>query len=320
MFPENIAILVGGPSAEAEVSRTSGAAVAEAIQGSYPKVTVFELDEQLTLNLQTFKPDVVLPVLHGPPGEDGTVQGYLEILGYPYTGSGVSASARAMDKITAKQLFRLMKLPVVPDLHLYKSQINEKTNWQALQADIRKTLGDQIVIKPACQGSALGTARIHIRDLQAALDKSLAYGEKVLVEQRFYGREITVGILENGETIEPLPVTEIVTPEGSWYDYQHRYEEGAAGHLIPAELPATVATQLQEIALAAHRVLQCRDLSRADFIVTESNEIYLLEVNTLPGMTSTSLYPDAAGVAGYSLTRLIQIWVDNAWRRRTLSA
>lgn len=317
MKPERIVIIVGGPSAEASVSRKSGAAVAAALRDGFDAVECFELDATLTDSLQGFAPDVVVPMLHGAPGEDGTVQGYLEILGYPYVGSGVESSACALNKIIAKQLFSLAGLPVVRDRILNRDIMSQGGISHNLLQSIKRDLGAQLVVKPAAQGSALGVAQIHTDDLQKALEEAFKYDTQVLLERRIVGREITVGVLEKSAEKHPeaLPVTEIVTPEHSWYDYDHRYASDGAEHLIPAPLPGSLTKALQDAALAAHKALNCRDLSRADFIVTQESSFHLLEVNTMPGMTATSLYPDAAQAAGYSLSDLMAILVDNAWRR-----
>lgn len=316
--PQRIALIVGGASAEASVSRVSGAAVAEALSNSFPALTVFELDAELTRNLQHFKPDVVVPVLHGPPGEDGTIQGYLETLGYPYVGSGVTASACAMNKIIAKQLFHLASLPLVKDMILHQNEVQSADDYQIIIERIQRRLGERIVIKPASQGSALGIARVHTQDAQDALQQAFEYDKTLLLEQRIDGREITVGVLqkEGGSEFEALPVIEVTVPEKTWYDYDHRYAADGAKHLIPAPLPARLTKSLQNTAIEAHKVLGCRDLSRADFIVTAAGQFHLLEVNTLPGMTATSLYPDAARVAGYNLTELMLLLIHQAWHRR----
>jgi len=173
------------------------------------------------------------------------------------------------------------------------------------------------VVKPSRQGSAVGVRFPQRKaDLEAALDLAFKYDERVLVEERITGREITVGILERND-VEALPVVEIRTPSGSWYDFQHRYTPGLSEHLVPAPLPPAQYKRTQELAVRAHRVLGCRDLSRVDFVVPDEGEPVVLEVNTLPGMTPTSLYPDAAGAAGFSFEALVRVLVERAWSRRT---
>jgi D-alanine-D-alanine ligase len=305
-----IAVVCGGTSAEAEVSRVSGRGVADALRSTYPNVVALELDANIVASLSDFAPTVVFPVLHGPPGEDGTFQGFLETLGLPYVGSGVRASACAMDKVVAKRLFRDAELPLARDVVVQKrAGVTESTDH------IVATLGLSVVVKPSNQGSALGVAfpKNH-EELATALDSAFTFDEQVLVEELVNGKEITVGVLEHAGSPRALPVVEIRTPTGTWYDFQHRYTAGLSDHVIPADLPADVYKRTQEIAVGAHTALGCRDLSRADFVVSAKGPI-LLEVNTLPGMTPTSLYPDAAKADGISFEQLVSLLVEQAASR-----
>ena len=314
MSAQKIAVLAGGTSREAEVSRSSAGQVAQALGKSYRDVHVFELNDDLVTSLLDWHPDVVFPVLHGPPGEDGTVQGFLEILKLPYVGSDVHASAAAMDKGIAKSLFRNVGLPVCDGLEYPHS-----TDVASIASEVSGRFGDRVVIKPLNQGSAIGVVPlINGGDVVGALQQTLALGQDVLIEPYIPGREMTVGILDlEGDTCIATPVIDIVTPSDSWYDYEHRYSKGLSKHLIPAQLPESVSRELQRISVAAHQVLKCRDLSRADFIVTDDNEIVLLEVNTLPGMTPTSLYPDGVGALGIEFPDLVAQLVQSALRRGT---
>lgn len=306
-----IAVICGGSSAEAEVSRVSAAGVSKALQANFKRVHTVNLDKQLATVLLELKPDVVFPILHGPPGEDGTVQGFLEILEIPYVGSDVQASANTMDKVISKQIFRRVGLPLIDDLVLLKSDGVAEGVKQIIN-----NLGAYVVVKPARQGSALG---VHIIDnsnqLHGAVTDAFEFDAQVLVEQRIDGKEITCGVLERDAAIEAFPVIEIVTPEGSWYDYEHRYTKGFSEHIMPAELPEAQTKRIQQIAIAAHQALGCRDLSRADFIVASDSEEYLLEVNNLPGMTPTSLYPDGAQGVGLNFEELVAVLVRNALAR-----
>ena len=303
-------MISGGQSAEAEVSRSSAAGVTTALQANYAATKNFELDQSLTQNLQRFSPDVVFPVLHGPPGEDGTLQGYLEILGYPYVGSNVQSSAVAMDKIIAKQVFAAANLP------LAKQQV--VTRETAIEDCVASCahLGLNVVVKPAAQGSALGVTLVdNVNQLSAALQKAFEFDPRLLVEERIMGKEITVGVLETPDGIEALPIIEVTTKADAFYDYEHRYTQGLSEHLIPAPLTAAQTSRLQQIAITAHQSLGCRDLSRADFVVAGDNEEILLEVNTLPGMTPMSLYPDAAAHHGFNFESLVSLLVEQAARR-----
>ncbi len=312
-----IAVLAGGSSREAEVSRSSAEQVAQALALSYSDIRVFELDSRLAASLLEWHADVVFPVLHGPPGEDGTVQGFLEILGIPYVGNGVRASAAAMDKGIAKSLFRSVGLPVCEDLvYACSSDVAQAAR------EIKTRLGERVVIKPLNQGSAIGVVPLmNGGDIAAALAEVFDMQLDVIVEPFVMGREMTVGVLdlEDKECVA-TPVIDIVTPENSWYDYQHRYSAGLSQHIIPAEIPDETSKNLQAIAISAHRILNCRDLSRADFIVDDNNNITLLEVNTLPGMTPTSLYPDGMRALEIDFKHLVEMLVESALKRASSSS
>jgi D-alanine-D-alanine ligase len=305
-----IGVICGGSSAEAEVSRVSACGVASALGATFSRVITLELDSTIGAALEREGVDVVFPVLHGPPGEDGTLQGFLEILGVPYVGSGVQASACAMDKVVAKQLFRAFGLPVARDMVVRRSEGASRAARR-----VHDELGSDVVVKPARQGSALGVQlEEQVADLEAALEGAFAYDERVLVEERVVGKEITVAILERDGT-EALPVVEIRTPPDSWYDYEHRYTPGWSEHIVPAPLPEEQYRRTQEIGIRAHEALGCRDLSRADFVVPDEGEPIVLEVNTMPGMTPTSLYPDAAQAVGLTFEALVAYLIQRALAR-----
>jgi D-alanine-D-alanine ligase len=303
---------MGGTSAEAGVSRSSAAGVAQALAASGHEVSLIELDHGVARALLDLAPDVVFPVLHGPPGEDGTVQGFLEILGMPYVGSGVSGSALAMDKHLAKFMFRAAGLPVADDY-----LVAPGSDAAAAATAVRRALGDRVVVKPLRQGSAIGVTRLpNGGDTAPAIAAALAFGHGVLVERFVPGREITVGVLDlHGSSARALPVIEIRTAADEWYDFTNRYAAGRSQHVMPPDLPDGVLARLQEIALGAHRSLGLRDLSRADFLVTDLNEIVLLEVNSLPGMTPTSLYPEGASAIGYPFAALTDALIRSALAR-----
>lgn len=307
----DVIVLQGGQSLEAEISRVSASQVAAGLEAAGHRVTCLEVDRDAPATLAEVRPDVVFPALHGPPGEDGTVQGLLDILQLPYVGGGVAASAAAMDKICAKALFRRAGLPVADDVVLFPGIAAEDAAARIIDA-----LGDQVVIKPAGQGSAIGIARLpEVSEIAAAVAEGLKLGS-VIAEPFITGREITVGVLDlHGQAPHAFPVIEIRTAPGEWYDAVNRYQAGASEHVIPAPLPATVNAELQRIAIAAHRALGLRDLSRADFIVSDDEGIHLLEVNSLPGMTPTSLYPDGARADGLEFPELLDALIRSAIRR-----
>ena len=305
-----IAVIMGGNSAEADVSRSSARGVIEALNQNYSRVHGVELDRNIATTLADINPDVVFPILHGPPGEDGTLQGFLEILGYRYVGSDVHGSAFAMDKIVAKEVFRGAGLPVVS-----QTVVEKRQGVAAAVEQVIRELGHYVVVKPARQGSAIGVTLVeNANELHQGIDSAFSYDDRLLVEQRIDGREITVGVIDHDNGTDAFQVIEIVTPENTWYDFDHRYTEGWSDHLMPAELPDEQTRQLQSVAISAHQALGCRDLSRADFVVT-SDAIYLLEVNTLPGMTPTSLYPDGARAYGLDFPALVSHLVERALAR-----
>jgi D-alanine-D-alanine ligase len=312
MNASRVAIIAGGRSMEAAVSRSSAAEVTKALKSKYQHVEQFELDASLTQALLAYRADVVFPVLHGPPGEDGTVQGYLEILGLPYVGSGVHASASAMDKSLAKAIFHRVGLPMCPDRVFAPGTPIADACRETLAA-----FGDRVVVKPLRQGSAIGvTPVMNGGDLTHPFETAFALGDGVLVEPFVLGIEVTVGVLDlHGHSPRAFPTIEVRTPRGSWYDYTHRYTVGQSEHVIPAGVSAACQNRLQEIALAAHKALGCADLSRADFIVTDAEKIVLLEVNTLPGMTPTSLYPDGARALGLTFAELMDALVRSGLAR-----
>jgi D-alanine-D-alanine ligase len=312
MLTLDVALIAGGPSREASVSRSSAREVQKALVSVGARVICHELDPTLTAALLAQRPDVVFPVLHGPPGEDGTVQGFLEILGLPYVGSGVHASAMAMDKSLAKAVFRSAGLPVADDL-VFPAGTSARTAAQ----ETRSRLGDRVVVKPLRQGSAIGvTPVMNGGDLVAPFELALSFGDGALVEPFVLGREVTVGVLDlEGRAPQVFPPIEIRTPTGTWYDFEHRYTVGESEHVIPADVPASAQTELERVALGAHRALGCADLSRSDFIVTDDGRVVLLEVNTLPGMTPTSLYPDGARATGLTFAALMEALVVSGHRR-----
>jgi D-alanine-D-alanine ligase len=304
-----VAVVCGGPAAEREVSLTSGREVANALRAAFEEVSVHEPDLHLAEKLLRGEIDVVFPALHGPLGEDGSIQGMLEVAGVPYVGSGVAASACAMDKVIAKRLFRDAGLPLAREVVVSRAHADDAA------ALVRAELPGRVAVKPATQGSAVGVAFAETdEDLAAALQAAFEFDEKVLVEEYVVGSEITVGVLESPEPFA-FPVIDIRTPGDSWYDFEHRYGVGLSEHVIPAPLPEDVYARVQELSVEAHVTLGCRDLSRVDFLVEPGGRIVLLEVNTLPGMTPTSLYPDGAQAAGISFEQLVERLVRRALER-----
>ena len=315
-----ITLLMGGVSAEREVSLSGGKMVFEALDKTKFRVTAIDLrDLSDLLALRENKPDLVFPVLHGRGGEDGVVQGILDWLQIPYVGSGALASALAMNKVATKAVFAQNGIPVISGVTVTRARFTEHTATELLTR-----LTCPLFVKPNAEGSTFGATLVHLPEtLQEALALALNYDDTVLIETYLTGTEITCGVLERTETGEPfaLPVVEIV-PKAEIYDYESKYAPGGSEHIIPARLSAKTLERVQTIAVECHKLLGCRDLSRTDFIVTHtkngrdaSESPYVLETNTLPGMTPTSLLPDAARSAGYSFAQLLEHLIASAQRR-----
>jgi D-alanine-D-alanine ligase len=304
-----VAVVQGGPSTEAEVSRASAKGVARALEEAGHRVVRLELDAFLAESLRTGGYDVVFPVVHGAVGEDGALQGLLEVLDLPYVGSGVLASALAMHKRVARVLFERAGLPVAPGLALARGDA------RAAAERARREVGARLVVKPSSHGSAIGVARLEaeasVDEVARALEAVWAMDEFAVVEHFARGREVTCGVLELEAPGPPLalPPTEILSPSDPFYTYEARYAPGRSVHVCPAQVPPAVLARVQEVAVLAHVALGCRDLSRVDLIVGDGEDtaaVTLLEVNTLPGMTATSLYPEAAAIHGLPMAR----WCD----------
>lgn len=303
-----VLVISGGTSLEWEISRISAQRVVTALQENHEVASV-EFDSELDANLHQFEPEVVFPVLHGVPGEDGSIQGYLEVIGMPFVGSGMNASALAIDKFQAKCVWREHGLPVLPMKLVHKESMQP-----GACEEIKSALGNALVIKPRAEGSALGVKLLPDGEgFEQALTDAFACHDQLLIEPFVKGREITVGVLEDGGDVQALPIIEIqVLTQGEWYDFTNRYKAGASRHVIDPAMSEEVANQLRQIAINAHQLLGCRDFSRVDFILTDQEEIHLLEINTIPGMTPTSLYPDAAKAAGIEFGTLIERLLQNA--------
>jgi D-alanine-D-alanine ligase len=300
---KHVGVLMGGWSAEREVSLRSGQACAEALTRLGYRVTQIDVARDIATVLTDLKPDVALNVLHGRPGEDGMLQGVLEILGIPYTHSGVLASALAMQKDVAKDVFRAAGVPVAEGLVASRFEAADK-----------HLLPPPYVIKPIAEGSSVGVF-IVTEELghppQELYREDWAYGDRVIVEKYITGKELTCAIM--GE--EALGVIEIV-PAVRFYDYEAKYAPGGSKHLLPAPVSSFVYQQVRRLALAAHRALGCRGVSRADFRYDDRIEgtggLVCLEVNTQPGMTETSLVPELAAHAGISFDELVRWMVEDA--------
>jgi D-alanine-D-alanine ligase len=312
-----VAVVQGGPSAEAEVSRASATAVAAALAVSGHHVVRLELDAFLAESIRSGGYEVVFPAVHGPVGEDGSLQGLLEVLGIPYVGSGVLASALAMDKRQARIAFAAAGLPIAKGTSAARG--SETAKDAARRA--RREVGARLVVKPGASGSALGVARLDEgagdEEVARAIEAAWELSEVAIIEHFARGREVTCGVLELGRATA-LPPTEIGSPQDAFYTFEARYAPGRSAHSCPAPLGEPLTLRVQETALAAHVALGCRDLSRADFVVGDGEDrdrITLLEVNTIPGFTATSLFPEAAAASGTPLPELVDALVRHACAR-----
>jgi D-alanine-D-alanine ligase len=300
---KHVAVLMGGWSAEREISLRSGKACADALARRGYRVTRIDVGRDIATVLTTVKPDVALNVLHGRPGEDGTLQGILEILAIPYTHSGVLASAAAMRKDVAKELFRAAGVPVAEGRIASRREVAK-----------RHVLAPPYVIKPLAEGSSVGVFIVqpdHAHPPQELNRHDWAYGEVIMVEKYIPGKELTCAVM--GE--EALGVIEVV-PTVRFYDYEAKYAPGGSQHLLPAPISSFVYQEVRRLALAAHRALGCRGVSRADFRYDERVEgtggLVCLEVNTQPGMTETSLVPELAAHAGITFDELARWMIEDA--------
>ena len=293
MRTKRIGVLCGGLSAEREVSLRTGEAIcATLVDRGYDAVRIY-VDRDLDLALRQTRIDVAFLALHGRYGEDGCVQGLLELMGIPYTGSGVMASALAMNKVKAKELFRLHNLPTPPYYTLAAG---------AHVGEAHGAFGFPAVVKPACEGSSVGVSIVRdLGELEAAGDEAFRFDDQILVERYIAGREVSVAVLND----RPLGAIEIV-PSRTFYDYGAKYTAGTSEYHLPARLgPERYRGVLTQAALA-HRALGCSGATRVDMIVSERGNEYLLEVNTIPGMTATSLLPKIAAHAGLDFGALLE--------------
>ena len=301
---KHVAVLYGGMSAEREVSLRSGAACADALEARGYKVSRIDVDRTIGQVLADLRPDVAFNALHGRFGEDGIVQGILEMLAIPYTHSGVLASSLAMQKDRAKDVMKAAGIPVAAGLTMHR-----------LEAAKAHPMPPPYVVKPVNEGSSVGILIVnadHRHPPQELTRPDWDFGEIVLVEQFVAGRELTCAVLGD----KALDVIDIRAADGGWYDYHAKYAKGGSIHVLPADLKGNIYQLVQELALRAHRALGCRGVSRADFRYDDrpggTGDLVVLEVNTQPGMTETSLVPELAAHVGMSFGELVQWMVEDA--------
>ncbi|MDI6817073.1 MAG: D-alanine--D-alanine ligase [Actinomycetota bacterium] len=305
---KRVAVLMGGRSAERDISLLTGEQIYQALLEKEYEAFKIDLDENVAEDLLRLKPDVVFIALHGRFGEDGTVQGLLEILGLPYTGSGVMASSIGINKAMSKKLFQAAGVST-PPYKLFCTRDYAEDSAEVLAGSLR-TIGIPCVVKPVSEGSTIGMSLVRREeDFIEAVERALEHDSEVMVERLVEGVEITVGILGNDPIA--LPTLEIET-ETDFFDYETKYTTGMSRHIIPARLPEDQQWRAQEAALRAHNAIGCRGFSRVDIIVDKEGTPHVLEINTIPGMTSLSLFPDAARAAGYEFPELISYLIEQA--------
>jgi D-alanine-D-alanine ligase len=312
---KTVAVLKGGRSLERNVSLRSGAHAQEALAQLGHEVVAIDVGEQLVAQLLAAKPDAALIAVHGPDGEDGTLQALLEAIGVPYTGSDPAACMSCTDKALAKQLMRGAGVPT-PEFHtLREASIKELGAAEALPR-IEAALGFPLVVKPARQGSALGVKFARgSEELPGALVGAFSYDRKILIERYVKGRDLAVSVLDGPSGPLPLPVVEAVPREEGFYDYESRYEIGMTTFVCPAELADDTTARAQELALEVYRLLGCHGVARIDLMLDEAGELWVLETNVIPGMTETSLLPQAADAAGIGFDELIARVLQSAFTR-----
>ncbi len=308
--PLTLALISGGISSERDVSLKSGDQVFAALDKTKYRVRRYDPQTDLgRLVADAAAIDAALIILHGTYGEDGTVQGLLDLLGIPYQGSGVLGSAVAMDKLVSKQLYAASGIPTPSYITVERKDENK--------ADVcLERIGLPLVVKPARGGSSIGMTIVKTQDkLEPAIDQALNYGDTLVVESYIAGTELTVGVIGNRE-ITPLPVIEIIPDTRyEFFDYQAKYLPGASQEICPARIDAALTEKAQSYAVMAHRALYCEGYSRTDMILKD-REIFVLETNTIPGMTETSLLPRAAKTAGIPFPRLLDILIELGIERR----
>jgi D-alanine-D-alanine ligase len=316
-----VAVLKGGPSLERQVSLRSAGRVQDALERLGHAVLPIDVDSSLVQRLRELGADVAFIALHGRGGEDGTVQELLEIVGMPYTGSGVLACMRSMDKVLTKHLLVQEGIPT-PDFFAFSEvAFRELGAADALPA-IEERLGFPLVVKPAAQGSALGIEfAASAKDVPGALVAAFSYDNRVLLERHVAGRELAVGLLETDTGVEPLPIVEAKPKEEEYFfDFEARYEIGKTDYVCPAELPTEVTIVAKELAVTTYRLLGCYGFARVDMMLPEHGPPQVLEAQAIPGLTETSLYPQAAEAAGISFDQLVERLVELALSRAATPA
>lgn len=298
-----IAVLMGGPSSEAEISRRSGKNVFKALQNlGYKNAELIEVDENIAATLRTKNIEVVYNAMHGRFGEDGCIQGMLEVMGIPYTGCGVMASSVCMNKEYTKNILKEAGIPLIKSVLIKKGEdYKEKI----------KELKYPFMLKPVSEGSSIGMYKVNNPEAMAeCFEKSAKYGQDVMVEEFIQGKGLTVGVLEDEDKMFATEIIEFRT-KTEWYDYEAKYTAGMTEFIIPAELSEEMTKKVKQIAVDAFKACDCRGVSRVDFMVAD-DKAYVLEINTSPGMTDLSDLPAQSNAMGIDYDTLVQIILNGA--------
>ena len=302
MNQDKIVVVMGGPSSEAEVSRRTGTAILNALLSKGYHAEGMELDPMhFAEQIRESGCRMVFNALHGKFGEDGMIQGTLDMLGIPYTGSGVLAAAVTMDKAASKRIFVAEGIST-PRAHTYQQYEIRR----GLTKEIAEEFGFPVVVKAASQGSSIGVYIVEeISALEQAIQDAFSYNDEIVVEEFIRGREITVAVWGNAEEKEAMPIIEITTLSGR-YDYQSKYTKGASTHIVPAELSEAKTKEIRELAVKTFAACRCCGVARVDMMLDAEEQPYVIEVNSVPGMTETSLVPDAARAMGIEFPELCE--------------
>jgi D-alanine-D-alanine ligase len=300
-YKHKILVLMGGTSEEREVSLRSGAAVLQALKNKGYQAAALDLKYSTIQDIEDYKPDLAFLALHGKYGEDGTIQGMLEIMGIPYTGSGVAASAICMNKILTKKILCYEGIPTAPFTVLSKDSFRGQGDLCRCWTNTKPRWW----LKAVTQGSTIGTYVVRREDdLLKAVEEAFSFDDEVIVEKFIDGMELTVAIIGN-RSLMILPVIEIV-PRNEYYDYESKYTPGMSTHIIPARVNGDTMERVKAVSAQAFKVLGCRGCARVDVMLDRQGNPYILELNTIPGMTATSLVPDAGRAAGISWDDLVE--------------
>lgn len=311
---ELVAVIAGGLSAERDVSIRSGRRIAEELRKAGYDAVVLDLDSQLIDQLTTNRPVCVIPLVHGPEGEAGSLQEVLTALDIPYLGATAHSCRRAFDKSVAKGLIQDQG-HLVPQHAVLPQSVFRELGAQRLLEIVVEQLSLPLMIKPNRGGSALGTAKVETAgELPAAMVAAFAYSEEVIIEQFISGTEIAISVIDTGTGPQALPAVEII-PDSGIYDYAARYTAGTTEFFVPARISEATAAKANELALAAHQVLGARDWSRTDILIDQNGEPVFIEINVAPGMTETSLFPQAVAASSWEFPKLLAQLVANATTR-----